>query len=338
MAHTVVGMFDSAAEAQQAAQQLQAAGFSLDNIDVASQSGNRYGANSTSGSGSGVGGDASDYRNSSGTAVEGAADAVGRTADRTGNAASNALRPDRDPSDYQNTSGTATEGVADAAGRTGDSISNFFSNLFGGDDNDDTKRYSQVARRAGSIVTVHADSAERAHQAAKIMDDAGAVDVDERAAQYGYQSQGNSLNTTAQAGNAEGGMKAQVIEENLQVGKRVEQTGGARLRSRIVERPVEANVRLREEHVTVQRNPVDRPATDADFAAFKEGDVEITESAERAVVGKEARVVEEVSLGKEVTEREETIRDTVRKTEVDVEKLDGGTTPRTDDPNQNSRV
>jgi uncharacterized protein (TIGR02271 family) len=92
---------------------------------------------------------------------------------------------------------------------------------------------------------------------------------------------------------------------------------------------VEASIRLREEHVTIERHPVDRPATEADFNAFKEGDIEITESAERAVVGKEARVVEEVTLGKEVTEREETIHDTVRKTEVDVERLDGGTTGTT---------
>ena len=66
---------------------------------------------------------------------------------------------------------------------------------------------------------------------------------------------------------------------------------------------------------------MNRPATEADFAAFKEGTVEMIETAEVPVVAKEARVVEEVSLGKEATERSETIRDTVRKTEVDVEQL-----------------
>ena len=106
----------------------------------------------------------------------------------------------------------------------------------------------------------------------------------------------------------------------------MEQTGGVRLRSRIVEKPVEASVRLREEHVTVQRTPVNRAASEADFKTFKEGEIEVTESAERAVVAKEARVVEEVSLGKQVTEREETIHDTVRNTEVDVEQIPGKTT------------
>jgi len=278
MSQTVVGIFDTAAEAQRAAQQLQAAGFSLDHVDVATR---------------------------------------GAQAGQS-----------TDSSNYTNTSGTATEAVGDAAGRTGDGIGNFFSNLFGGDDDEDTRRYSHVARQTGSVVTVHAHSAENAHKAAEILDAAGAVDVEERASQTGYQSTGNSANAYTNA-STEGAVSAQVIEENLQVGKRVEQTGGARLRSRIVERPVEASVRLREEHVTVERHPVDRPATEADFNAFKEGNIEITESAERAVVGKEARVVEEVTLGKEVTEREETVRDTVRKTEVDIERLDGGTTNTT---------
>ncbi|MBC6609931.1 DUF2382 domain-containing protein [Hymenobacter sp. BT507] len=212
---------------------------------------------------------------------------------------------------------------------TSDSISDFFSNLFS-DDDDNAHRYAHAARESGSLVTVHAHSAENAHQAAEILDRCGAVDVNERAEQSGYKGKAtNANNANANANvtnqNTNDQVSAKVIEENLQVGKRVEQTGGARLRSRIIERPVEASVRLREEHVNVDRKPVDRPATEADFAAFKEGNIEVTESAERAVVGKEARVVEEVTLGKEVTEREETIHDTVRKTEVDVENLNKGT-------------
>jgi uncharacterized protein (TIGR02271 family) len=88
------------------------------------------------------------------------------------------------------------------------------------------------------------------------------------------------------------------------------------------ERPVEARVNLREEHVSVQRRPVDRPATEADFNKAATANLEVTESAERAVVSKEARVVEEVQIGKQATERTETIRDTVRKTDVDVERVD----------------
>lgn len=113
-----------------------------------------------------------------------------------------------------------------------------------------------------------------------------------------------------------------IIEEQLNVGKRVVETGGARLRSRIIERPVEENLHLREEHVYVERTPVNRPATEADLAAFQEGEINITEHAEVPVINKEARVVEEISLEKEVEEREEVIRDTVRRTDVEIEDLD----------------
>jgi uncharacterized protein (TIGR02271 family) len=113
-----------------------------------------------------------------------------------------------------------------------------------------------------------------------------------------------------------------IIEENLQVGKQEVETGGARITSRLVERPVEEKINLREEHVTIERTPVDRPVSSSDSNLFKEEEFEITEHAEVPVVNKEARVVEEVTLNKEVEEREETIRDTVRNTEVEAERID----------------
>lgn len=58
-----------------------------------------------------------------------------------------------------------------------------------------------------------------------------------------------------------------------------------------------------------------RETTEADFANFKEGTFEVRETAEEALVGKTARAVEEVRIGKESTVHEETVRDTVRKTQ-----------------------
>ena len=72
----------------------------------------------------------------------------------------------------------------------------------------------------------------------------------------------------------------------------------------------------------VQRRAVDRPATEADFAAFKEGSVEVREMAEESVVSKQARVVGEVDIGKTVNERDETVGGTVRETQVEVEHID----------------
>lgn len=121
--------------------------------------------------------------------------------------------------------------------------------------------------------------------------------------------------------NAESTGKVDVIEEDIEVGKREVQTGGARLKSRIVERPVEERVNLKEEHVQVKRTPVDKPADGRDFDNYKEKTIEETESAEVPVVNKEARVVEEVSLEKEVENKQEVVKDNVRHTEVDVENL-----------------
>ena len=65
---------------------------------------------------------------------------------------------------------------------------------------------------------------------------------------------------------------------------------------------------------------LDRPATDADFAAAGKDVIEMTETAEEPVVTKQARVVEEVVVQKEVTERTETVRGTERHTDVDVQR------------------
>ena len=75
---------------------------------------------------------------------------------------------------------------------------------------------------------------------------------------------------------------------------------------------------------SVDRRPVDRPATEADFAAAQKGTFEMTETAEQPVVAKQARVVEEVAVGKEASERTETVHETVRRTDVEVEKVGAG--------------
>ena len=65
---------------------------------------------------------------------------------------------------------------------------------------------------------------------------------------------------------------------------------------------MQEQVTLREEHVKVERRPVDRPIAAGDDA-FRERTVEATESAEEAVVSKEARVKEEVVVRKQAEER-----------------------------------
>jgi uncharacterized protein (TIGR02271 family) len=88
----------------------------------------------------------------------------------------------------------------------------------------------------------------------------------------------------------------------------------------VEETPVNEQVTLREEHANIERRPVDRPATEADLAAFKDEVIEVRQTAEKAVVNKTARVVEEVVVGKTATTTTQQVSDTVRKTVVDVER------------------
>jgi uncharacterized protein (TIGR02271 family) len=130
---------------------------------------------------------------------------------------------------------------------------------------------------------------------------------------------GTAPGTAAEQLGAAGEERIPIVEERLRVGKREVGHGRVRIRSYVVETPVQEQVTLREERVNVERRPVDRPLTSADEALFQERTVEVAKTAEEAVVAKEARVVEEVTLRKTAEERTETVRDTVRRTEVDVE-------------------
>ena len=215
---------------------------------------------------------------------------------------------------------------------------------FGFAHDDDRATYGEAARRGGIIMSVESPDAS-AERVVEIMRRHNAVDLDSRAAQWrsegwtGYAAgaQGNaradesiaSVRATQQAQpmaattqQSQGAEAIPVVEEQLRVGKRAVQNGGVRVYSRVTETPVEEQVNLREERVSVERRPVDRPIGDAD-RAFQERSIEATEMAEEAVVAKEARVVEEIVVNKDIDQRTETVRDTVRRTDVDVESLPG---------------
>jgi uncharacterized protein (TIGR02271 family) len=240
---------------------------------------------------------------------------------------------------------SGTDNAADAQGRvttdeqsSGSAIGNFFRNLFGMDeDRRDRDVYSEAVRRGSCVLTVHADSEDGADKAADVMNRFNPVDVDERSTYWrsqgwsGYDESApmfsdqdieNERSGYAARQNTGQETRIPVVEEQIKIGKRAVQRGGVRVYTRVTEKPVQESVDLRQEHVKVERHAVDQPATEADMAAFKEGSVELRETAEEAVVSKSARVVEEVVVGKEVTQETENINDTVRKTDVEVEQLD----------------
>lgn len=215
----------------------------------------------------------------------------------------------------------------------GNNIANFFDGIFGTDINDDERGvYSEAVRRGSVIVTVDTDD-NMTDRASDILNQGGVVDADRRTAQYrasGYTKHDvkaplyneEQAQTERRKYADQGEVALPVIEEQINVGKRVVQRGGVRVHTRVTEKPVEATVNLREEKVTVDRHPVDREVSNADMAKLKDGNFTVTTKGEEAVVGKEARVVEEVVVGKNVTERQETVRDTVKRSDVQVEETD----------------
>jgi uncharacterized protein (TIGR02271 family) len=115
-------------------------------------------------------------------------------------------------------------------------------------------------------------------------------------------------------------------EEQLEIGKRTVDRGTTRVRRYVVEKPVEETVNLQTERVTVERRqPLDNAGTPG-TGAFEERVVEVRETAEEPVVSKTARVAEEVVIGRETTEQTETVRDTVRREDVEISK-DGTAKP-----------
>jgi uncharacterized protein (TIGR02271 family) len=244
--------------------------------------------------------------------------------------------------------GTSTQSFPEASAGLWDSLRDLFL------PDEDRHTYAEGLRRGGYLVSVDASDADY-ERVIDILDDEGTIDIDERASSWrsegwsGSSTSGVSLGETANlttglsdasgsttdaasglgtaslntsSERVSGGDEViPVAEERLTVGKRDVSHGRVRIRSYVVERPVSEQVNLREEHIEVERRPVSGSTQAGTVSGdpFQERTIEVEERGEEAVVSKEARVVEEVVVRKEADQRTETISDTVRKTEVDVE-------------------
>lgn len=183
--------------------------------------------------------------------------------------------------------------------------------------------YEAGVKTGGIVLRVAPRTAEDAAFIESKWKACGGEQIYSNAAQTTTTATANTVaNTTQQRGTNAGEVAVPVIEEELNVGKRSVESGGVQVKTNITERPVEESVNLREENVTVDRRPVDRAVTDADRNAVKGGNFTVTEHSEEAVVGKTAHVVEEVVIGKDVTEHTKTVSDTVKRTDVQVDDLD----------------
>jgi uncharacterized protein (TIGR02271 family) len=196
--------------------------------------------------------------------------------------------------------------------------------------------YAEGVRRGGALLTVEADD-QNVDRVSGILRRYNPVDINQRAATWrqqgwtGYDASAKPYTAKQtvkerdqmQKLNTGGEVRMPVVEEEIAVGKRQVEGGGVRVHRRVTETPVQQDVTLRQERVNVERRAVDRPADANTMDAFQEGSFEVKTTSEEPVVEKRARVTEEVVVNKNVDQRTEQVRDTVRRTDVDVEKTAG---------------
>ena len=107
-------------------------------------------------------------------------------------------------------------------------------------------------------------------------------------------------------------------EEVLEVGKRTENRGTARIRRFVVEIPIERQVTLQSERVVVERR---RPVSDkVTGEILTEVTVEIVETEEVPTVEKRLRLREEIVVRTERAQRIETVKEIVRRDEVEIQQ------------------
>ena len=195
---------------------------------------------------------------------------------------------------------------------------------------EDRELYGESLRRGGFMLCAEVDGDEDEQRIISLLEETGSVDMDEREQSWrnegwtGGSSSGQTGQSSAssESGNVVEEERIPVVEEELRVGKRQVERGGARVRSYVEERPVSESVNLRQEHVNVERRPVDQPISASELGAdpFQERNIEMRETSEEAVIGKEARVKEELVIQKTADQRTEQVEDTVRSTKVDVDE------------------
>src|SRR5271170_584593 len=195
--------------------------------------------------------------------------------------------------------------------------------------------YSQSLERGGVVLSVRVPDSEVAH-ATGILDIHRPIDVHDRAVTTGIAPAARveavaasiaappiaAVQTVAVSPKlAEAHDEVlRLAEEQLQVGKRMVEAGTTRVRRFVTEKDVSADVTLHEEHAEVLRRAVTDPKYIGEID-WADSTIEIRETAEQALVSKTARVVEEVGLRKIGSDHVETIRDKIRRQQVEIERV-----------------
>ncbi|MDB6088820.1 MAG: hypothetical protein JWN85_1604 [Gammaproteobacteria bacterium] len=196
---------------------------------------------------------------------------------------------------------------------------------------DEDRRTFEESIRRGGYLLVASVEADQADAALEALEGSNAVDLERRQEQWraegwsGQDAAGEPRTAAVPDSNDASEQTIPIVKERLRVGKREVDQGRVRVRSFVVEEPVHEEVRLREEHVDIERRPVNQPtATGAAGDLLRERTVELQETAEEAVVAKEAVVTEELHVRKRADERVQQVDETVRHTEVQVDDSRSG--------------
>ncbi|SEP51304.1 protein of unknown function [Rhodospirillales bacterium URHD0017] len=205
--------------------------------------------------------------------------------------------------------------VNDEPLRAGQRPSSFWEWLFGSDvDDNERELYSTTLSGGRTALSVYLTDGERRDEVEALLHTHGALDL----------SSDSSVATTANGKAATSSEHIPIVKEELEVGKRqTEQRYHVRVYP--VQRAVAEEVKLRDERVVIERRPTGTYSPTEKDLSPREFDV--IERHEEPVVGKTVRATEEVVVSRDVKERTETVRDTVRETKVEVDKP-GATTPR----------
>jgi uncharacterized protein (TIGR02271 family) len=306
MQHTLVAVFDNRSDAQSAMDELLAAGFTRDNVNLSSA--DLAGTTTTTGATLGT-----THEEGVGASIKHFFENLfGTDHDEHATRYSNVVTGGQHVLTLTTASEPDVERAADVIERFGPVDIDERHDLAG-----NAAELGASAYQPATSPSVQAGSMQSGTQAGNLSGNLADTRTDTRADLRTDSLQRDT--STARSDKA----SIPVVREEVHVGKRVVERGGVRVFSRVVETPVNETVALREEHVSVERRPVDQPVNPRDTTAFKDKTIELRETAEEAVVQKSARVVEEVVVGKEVSQRKQQVKDTVRHTEVDVQPLQG---------------
>jgi len=219
---------------------------------------------------------------------------------------------------------------------TGVKAPGLWQQLFGADLYEhEAKVYGQTVQEGGALASVRVPPSEVAH-ARVVLDIHWPVDVHDRAVTSGVASTAH-VDAIEKKLDAVPLAEAQTVavspklaaahpeilslaEEQLEIGKQMIETGRTRVRRFVTAHDVSHDVTLHREHAEVLRKAISDPAYIGEID-WADRTIEAIETAEQAVVNKTARIVEEVALRMIGSDKVETIRDKLRRHNLEIERI-----------------